>query len=191
VLKELRTALVIFVLLSLLTGVAYPLAVTAVGLAVFPHRANGSVIERDGNAVGSELIGQAFTDPRYFWGRPSATSPAYNAAASSGSNLGPTNPDLLKAVRERVESLRTAHPEQTGPVPVDLVTASASGLDPHISPAAAEYQVTRVAKAHGRSADELRRLVAAHTEGRTFGVLGEPRVNVLRLNLALEGAGLP
>jgi K+-transporting ATPase ATPase C chain len=184
--SHLRAALVMFVLLTGLTGVAYPLAVTLVAQTAFPHRANGSVIVRDGKPVGSELIGQAFDGPRYFWGRPSATTPAYDAGSSTGSNLGPTNPDLLKAVKERVEALRKAHPDQTGPVPADLVTSSASGLDPHISPAAAEYQVARVAAARGLAADDIRRLVAAHTQGRTFGALGEPRVNVLTLNLALD-----
>lgn len=184
---HLRTALILFVLLTLLTGIVYPALVTLVAQAVFPHQANGSVLVRDGKAVGSELIGQQFDDPRYFWGRPSSTGPTpYNAASSTGSNLGPTNPDLLKAVRDRVEALRKAHPDQIGPVPGDLVTASASGLDPHISPAAAEYQVTRVAKARGLSPEKVRRLVIDHTESRTLGVLGEPRVNVLRLNLALD-----
>jgi len=142
---------------------------------------------RDGKAVGSDLIRQTFDDPRYFWGRPSATTPQpYNAGSSLGSNLGPTNPDLLDAVRSRVETIRKAHPDQTGSIPVELVTASGSGLDPHISPAAAEYQVIRVATARGLSPDDVRRLVADHTEGRTLGLLGEPRVNVLQLNLALD-----
>jgi K+-transporting ATPase ATPase C chain len=185
---HLRAAITLFGLLTLLTGVVYPALVTVVAQGVFPYRANGSVIVRDGKPVGSELIGQPFDDPRYFWGRPSATSPTpYNAASSAGANLGPTNPALRDAVRSRVEAIRTAHPDQQGPVPVDLVTASASGLDPHISPAAAEYQVTRVARARGLSPDEVRRFVAEHTEGRTLGLLGEPRVNVLRLNLALDG----
>jgi K+-transporting ATPase ATPase C chain len=185
--SRLRTAISLFCLLTLLTGVVYPLAITIIAQAIFPRQANGSVIERQGQPIGSELIGQAFDDPRFFWGRPSATEKIpYNAASSSGSNLGPTNPDLLKAVKERIEMLRQAHPNQSGPVPVDLVTASASGLDPHISPAAAEYQITRVAKARGLSEDRIRELVTAHTEGRTFGLLGEPRVNVLKLNLALD-----
>ncbi len=184
---HLRAGVTIFGLLALLSGVVYPSLVTLVAQGLFRYQANGSVIVRDGKPVGSELIGQPFDDPRYFWGRPSATGPTpYNAASSTGSNLGPTNPALLDAIRDRVEAIRKAHPDQTGPVPVELVTASGSGLDPHISPAAAEYQVARVAKARGLSVDAVRRLVAAHTEGRTFNVLGEPRVNVLRLNLALD-----
>jgi potassium-transporting ATPase KdpC subunit len=182
--SHIRAALTLFVLMTLLTGVAYPALVTGVAQALFHDRANGSLLK--GN--GSELIGQPFDDARYFWGRPSATSEKpYNGVASGGSNQGPTNPDLLKDIGDRVETMRKAHPDQTGLVPVDLVTASASGLDPHISPAAAEYQVTRVARERGKSPDEIRRAVAAHIEGRTFGVLGEPRVNVLKLNLALDG----
>ena len=184
--SHLRAGLTIFVLLTLVTGVAYPLVITLIAQGVFPHQANGSVIERDGKPVGSELIGQTFDDPKYFWTRPSATTPSYNAGSSSGSNLGPTNPDHLKAVKERVEAVRSAHPDQSGAVPVDLVTASASGLDPHISPAAAEYQVERVAAARGIAPEKVRRLVAAHTQGRILGLLGDPRVNVLRLNLALD-----
>jgi K+-transporting ATPase ATPase C chain len=185
----LRPAIVLFVLFTLLTGVIYPLVITLLAQTVFPHRANGSMLERAGQPVGSELIGQQFDDVRYFWGRPSATEKVpYNAASSSGSNLGPTNPDQLKAVKERVDAIRKAHPGQTGPVPIDLVTASASGLDPHISPAAAEFQVSRVAKIRGLSEDTIRQLVATHTEERALGVLGEPRVNVLRLNLALDQA---
>ncbi|MCI0455631.1 MAG: potassium-transporting ATPase subunit KdpC [Gemmataceae bacterium] len=185
---HLRAALTVFVLLALLTGVVYPVIVTLVAQGIFPHQANGSVLVRDGKAVGSELIGQHFDASRYFWGRPSATAPTpYNAASSTGSNLGPTNSALLDAVRSRVEAIRQAHQDQTGPVPVELVTASASGLDPHISPAAAEYQVTRVARARGMTVDEVRRVVARHTDGRTIGLLGEPRINVLRLNLALDG----
>src|SRR5262245_34670984 len=185
--KPLRSALVVFVLLTVVTGMAYPALVTAIAQGIFPSQANGSIIERNGKPAGSALIGQPFDDPRYFWSRPSATTPfPYNPESSTGSNLGPTNPDQLKAVKERIETIRQAHPDQQGPVPADLVAASASGLDPHISPAAAEYQVTRVAKARGKSPDEIHRLVAAHTEGRTVGLLGEPRVNVLRLNLALD-----
>jgi K+-transporting ATPase ATPase C chain len=187
--KQLRAAFVVFVLLTILTGVLYPALVTVIAQGVFPHQANGSLMQRNGATIGSELIGQYFDESKYFWSRPSATSPvAYNAGSSAGSNLGPTNPALLDAVRERVELVRKAHPDQSGPVPIDLVTASASGLDPHISPAAAEYQIMRVAKARGLREDVLRQLVQAHTELRTFGVLGEPRVNVLRLNLALDEA---
>jgi K+-transporting ATPase ATPase C chain len=183
---HLRSALVLFLALSLLTGVVYPAVVTGVAQGLMPGQANGSVIERKGAAIGSELIGQAFADPGRFWSRPSASGPAYNGAASTGSNLGPTNPALLDAMRDRVEALRQAHPDQTGPVPADLVTASASGLDPHISPAAARYQAQRVASARGLKLEQVLQLIDAHTEGRTLGVLGEPRVHVLRLNLALE-----
>jgi potassium-transporting ATPase KdpC subunit len=188
--EQLRPALLIFASLTLLTGVAYPLLVTLIAQTAFSHQANGSIVERDGKPTGSELIGQPFDDPRYFWGRPSATGPvAYNGAASTGSNLGPTNPAHLEAVKGRVEAIRAAHPDQTGRVPVDLVTTSGSGLDPHISPAAAEYQVSRVAKARGMTVDQVRQLVADHTAGRTLGLLGEPRVNVLGLNLALDAKG--
>lgn len=184
---NLRAACVIFLLMTMLTGGVYPALVTAVAQTVFPHQANGSVVTRGDTTIGSELIGQAFDDPRYFWGRPSATGPVpYNAALSSGSNLGPTNPALVESVRDRVEILRRAHPTQTGGVPVDLVTASASGLDPHISPAAAEYQVVRVAQARKMPPDTIRQLVSAHTQRRTLGLLGEPRVHVLQLNLALD-----
>lgn len=184
---QLRTALVMVVLMTLITGVAYPLVTTGIALAIFPSQANGSLIVQDDKLVGSELIGQPFTSSKYFWGRPSATSPVpCNAAASSGSNLGPTNPQYLESVRERVAALKAAHPDQQGDVPADLVTASASGLDPHLSPDAAEYQVARVARARRLDPDKLRAIVSAHTEGRTLGVLGEPRVNVLQLNLALD-----
>ena len=181
--SQLRPVLVVFGVLTLVTGVAYPLVVTAVGQGLFPHAANGSLVP----GGGSELIGQPFDGPAYFWGRPSATSPfANNAGSSTGSNLGPTNPDGLKAIADRVEAVRQAHPDQAGPVPADLATASASGLDPHVSPAAAEYQVTRVAIARGARTDEVRQVVAAHMEGRSLGVLGEPRVNVLLLNRDLD-----
>ena len=183
-----RAALVSLAVLTVVTGVVYPVVVTAVAQFVFPHQANGSLIAKDGKVVGSALIGQPFDDPKYFWGRPSATSPfGYNAASSSGSNLSPTNPALVKSVQERVDALRAADPGNTAPVPVDLVTASGSGLDPHISPAAALYQVNRVAKARKLQPDAVRGLVERHIEGRQFGFLGEPRVNVLALNLALDG----
>ena len=185
--SHLRAALVSLVVLTGVTGVVYPVVVTAIAQLVFPYQANGSLIVKDGKVVGSALIGQSFDDPKYFWGRPSATSPfGYNAAASSGSNLSPTNPALVKSVQERVDALRAADPGNTAPVPVDLVTTSASGLDPHISPAAALYQVNRVAKARKLDPAVVRDLVGRHTEGRQLGFLGEPRVNVLALNLALE-----
>jgi len=188
ILSQLRPALVALVLLTAITGVIYPLAVTGLAQAFFPHQANGSIIMKGERALGSELIGQPFDDPQYFWGRLSATSPfPYNAAASSGSNLGPLNPDLIKMAQARIGALRAADPANTTPIPVDLVTASASGLDPHISLAAALYQVPRVARARGLSEDQVRSLVAQFTEGRQFGILGEPRVNVLKLNLALDG----
>jgi K+-transporting ATPase ATPase C chain len=184
---QLRPALVILGLMTLLTGVLYPLAVTGIAQAIFPHQAGGSLIERNGQVVGSELIGQAFDDPGYFWGRLSATGPfPYNAAASSGSNLGPTNPALEEAAQARIDALKAADPENTQTIPVDLVTASGSGLDPHISVAAAQYQAARVARERGLSEAQVLALVAEHTAGRTFGFLGEPRVNVLQLNLALD-----
>jgi K+-transporting ATPase ATPase C chain len=186
-LKMLRQSLVALLALGLIVGVIYPLAVTGLSRAFFSHKAGGSMIVEDVKIVGSELIGQPFSDPGYFWSRPSATSPVpYNAAASAGSNLGPTNPSLLAAIEQRILALRAADPGNTAAVPVDLVTASASGLDPHISPAAAEYQVRRVAKARGLSEDRVRALVAQNTEGRQWGVFGEPRVSVLKLNLALD-----
>jgi K+-transporting ATPase ATPase C chain len=189
--KELRPAIISFLLLTLLTGIAYPLLVTGISQVTMSDKANGSLIVKDGKPVGSSLIGQSFSDPKYFWGRPSATGPMpNNASASSGSNLGPTNPALMDAVKGRVQALRDADPGNLQPVPVDLVTASASGLDPHISPAAAEYQLARVARLRSLSADAVHKLVAEHTEGRQFGILGEPRVNVLELNLALDATNL-
>lgn len=185
--RELRPALVIFLLLTLITGVLYPGVVTLVGRAFFAEKASGSVIESDGRAVGSRLIGQPFSSPKYFWGRPSATGPQpYNGAVSSGSNQGPINPNLEAAVRDRIAALRAADPGNDQPVPVDLVAASGSGLDPHISPAAAEYQVPRVARERGLDEAKVRELVQHATDGRSFGLLGEPGVNVLELNLALD-----
>ena len=182
-----RPAITLFILLSIVTGLLYPLLVTGISQAVFPAQAAGSLIERDGKLLGSRLIGQNFTDPKYFWGRPSATSPyPNNAAASGGSNLGPRNPALKAAVESRIKTLREADPGNTAPVPVDLVTASASGLDPHISPAAADYQMGRVARARGLALEPVRALVAQHTEDRQWGMFGEPHVNVLELNLALD-----
>jgi potassium-transporting ATPase KdpC subunit len=185
----LRNALVMLLVMTGITGVIYPLATGALAHVLFPRQAAGSLVERDGKVVGSSLIGQAFDAPGDFWGRPSATSPAaYNGAASGGSNLGPSNPALTDAVRKRIDALRQADPGNTAPVPVDLVTASASGLDPEISPAAADYQVARVARARGMDAAAVRALVSAHAQGRQLGVLGEPRVNVLALNMALDAA---
>ncbi len=185
-LQHLRTSIVVLTLLTLLTGVAYPGLVTLIAQLTFPHRANGSILQIDGKAVGSELLGQSFSRPDYFWGRLSATAPfPYNAAASSGSNFGPLHPDLVKNAEARIESLR-ALDRQVASIPVDLVTASGSGLDPHISPAAAEVQVRRVAAARKMTEDEVRELVRRHTEPRQLGVLGEPRVHVLRLNIALD-----
>jgi K+-transporting ATPase ATPase C chain len=188
--REIRSALLVFALLTVVTGVLYPGVTTLIGAVAFGSQANGSVIEVDGRAVGSRLIGQPFSGANYFWSRPSATGPMpYNGAISSGSNQGPINPALEAAVKDRVAALRAADPSNTQPVPVDLVTASGSGLDPHISPAAAEYQVARVARARAIDQDAVRALVRAATQGRTFGVLGEPRVNVLELNLALDRSG--
>lgn len=189
-LTHVRAAVVSLALFTVVTGLAYPAIVTVIAQLAFPYQANGSLIVKDGKPAGSALIGQPFDDPKYFWGRPSATSPfGYNAGASGASNLSPTNADLIKTVQGRVDALRAADPGNTAPVPVDLVTASGSGLDPHISPAAAFYQAPRVAKARGADPGKVRRLVEQHIEGRQLGVLGEPRVNVLRLNLALDGAG--
>ena len=184
---ELRTALLMLIALTGVTGVAYPLLVTGLAQLLFPGPANGSLVYVDGRAAGSALIGQPFDDPRYFWGRPSATGGfPNNSAASSGSNLGPTNDALADAVRGRIEALRAADPGRTGPVPVDLVTASSSGLDPHLSPAAAAFQVGRVARERGLESESVQALVAEHTHGRWLGLLGEPRVEVLQLNLALD-----
>ena len=184
---SIRTAVVLFLLLTVLTGLLYPLLVTGLAQLLFPHQAAGSVLTRDGHAVGSRLIGQSFSDPRYFWSRPSATTPQpYNGTASTGSNLGPLNPALLDAVRTRIAALHAADPDNHSPVPVDLVTASGSGLDPEVSVAAASYQAARVARARGLAPERVQALIAQHTEGRLLGVLGEPRVNVLELNLALD-----
>ena len=184
---QLRPALVSLADLTIITGLLYPLVVTGVAQVLFPRQANGSLILLDGKPVGSSLIGQTFDAPKYFWGRLSATSPfPYNAAASSGSNLGPTNDALMKAVQARIDAFKTADPDNPLPLPVDLVTASGSGLDPHISPASAAYQVRRVARARGMEEAVVLQLVSQHTEGRQLGILGEPRVNVLMLNLALD-----
>ena len=187
-LNQLKTATLLLVVFSAITGLAYPLVVTGIAQVLFPDQANGSLARDErGKAVGSELIGQPFADPKYFWSRPSATAPyPYNAAASSGSNQGPTNPALVEAVKARVQALQRADPGQTGAVPVDLVTASASGLDPHISPAAAYYQVARVARMRGLPVDAVRQLVDTHVAEPQLGLLGEPRVNVLKVNLALD-----
>ncbi len=187
--NELKNAALLLLALTLLTGVAYPLAVTGASLVLFPRQARGSVVEDRGTLVGSALLGQPFDAPRYFWSRPSATAPyPYNAASSGGSNLGPTNPAAADAAAARAKALRAADPYNTAPIPADLLSASGSGLDPDISPAAAEFQVARVARARGLSVDQVRTFVAAATRGRTFGVLGAARVNVLELNLALDRA---
>jgi K+-transporting ATPase ATPase C chain len=188
VLLQLRAAVRLFLLLTALTGVVYPGLVTLIAGVCFPNQAGGSLIVRSGHTVGSALIGQPFSGPKYFWGRPSATTPPYNAAASGGSNLGPTSTVLLEQVRERVRVLRAADPGNDDPVPVDLVTASGSGLDPHISPEAAGFQVRRIARSRGMDAAKVRLLLQQYTEPRQLGLLGEPRVNVLRLNLALDEA---
>jgi K+-transporting ATPase ATPase C chain len=184
---QLKPAIVVLALLTLVTGVAYPLVVTGIAQITFPRQANGSLVVRDGKPVGSDLIGQPFDDPKYFWGRLSAAAPyAYNAGASTGSNYGPLNPAFHAAAKARIDALRAADPDNKALIPVDLVTASGSGLDPHITPAAALYQVPRVAKARRLDPGQVRRLIEQHVEGRQLGALGEPRVNVLRLNLALD-----
>ncbi|NYE28449.1 K+-transporting ATPase ATPase C chain [Rhodanobacter sp. K2T2] len=185
--KLLRQAIVMLLLMTVITGIAYPLLATGLAQVMFPGQANGSLIEKNGKPVGSALIGQSFTDARYFWGRPSATSPnPNNSASSSGSNTGPSNPALIDTIKQRIDALHAVDPGNTAPVPVDLITASGSGLDPEISPAAAQYQVSRVAQARKLSVSQVQALVAEYTSGRTLGILGEPRVNVLKLNLALD-----
>lgn len=190
--RLIRNAVSMLLVMTLVTGIAYPLLATGVAQVLFPHQANGSLIVKDGKPIGSELIGQNFDDPRYFWGRPSATTPQpNNGTASNGSNQGPSNPALRDAVQQRIDALRKADPGNTTAVPGDLVTASASGLDPEISPAAAQYQVARVARLRKLTTDQVQQLVAVYTQGRQLGVLGEPRVNVLELNLALDGLQKP
>lgn len=187
-----RPAITLFILLSAVTGIVYPMAVTGIAKVLFPEAADGSLIVQNGKPVGSKLIGQNFADPKHFWGRPSATSPQpYNGTASSGSNQGPLNPALKDAVKARIDALKASDPTQTAPIPVDLVTASGSGLDPQISPAAARWQAPRIARIRGLSVAEVRKLIDAHTEGRQLGLLGEPRVNVLTLNLALDRLAKP
>jgi len=188
----LRPALVLLLVLTAITGFIYPLVITGLSQVLFPHQAAGSIVMRDGKAIGSSLIGQSFSNPKYFWSRPSATSPQpYNGLASGGSNLGPLNPALMDVVKARVEALRAVDPGNTAPIPVDLVTASASGLDPEISLAAANYQAARVARVRGLRVGEVRALIAGHARGRLFGWLGEPRVNVLEINLALDEVRVP
>jgi K+-transporting ATPase ATPase C chain len=186
-LQQLKTSILVTIVLLAICGLLYPLAMTGISQALFPRQANGSLIIRNRKAVGSRLIGQPFDDPKYFWSRLSATSPQpYNASNSSGSNLGPTNPALLQEIQGRIDALHKADPDNHDPIPVDLVTSSGSGLDPHITPAAALYQVKRVARVRGLAEATVRRLVRTHTQGRFVGLLGEPRVNVLELNLALD-----
>jgi K+-transporting ATPase ATPase C chain len=184
---QIRVSIMMLVILTVITGLIYPLAVTGLAQVLFPQQANGSLIMKDGQPIGSTLIGQPFDDPKYFWGRLSATSPVpYNAAASSGSNLGPTNPALIAEVQGRIDALRAADPSNTQPIPVDLVTSSGSGLDPNISIAAALYQLPRVARVRGLDVTKVQALITQYTEDRQLGILGEPRVNVLQLNLALD-----
>jgi K+-transporting ATPase ATPase C chain len=186
-LKSARTAIITIALFTLITGVIYPLLVTGVAQVVFPGKANGSLLKKEGKVVGSELIGQQFSDPKYFWSRPSATSPfAYNAGASSGSNYGPLNPALLDGAKKRIQDLKAADSSNTQPIPVDLVTSSGSGLDPHISVQAAYFQIGRVSRSRNLAEGKVRLLVEQNTEGRQLGFLGEPRVNVLKLNLELD-----
>ncbi|MBF0192044.1 MAG: potassium-transporting ATPase subunit KdpC [Magnetococcales bacterium] len=185
--KELKPALSMLILMTILTGILYPALVTGLAHLLFPEESAGSLLRVNGQVVGSTLIGQPFSDPRYFWGRPSATAPMpYNAAASGGSNLGPMNPALKEAVEARISTLKASDPAQKQPIPVELVTASGSGLDPHLSPAAVLWQAPRVARVRGLSEQAVRELIERHTSGRTFGLLGEPRVNILTLNLALD-----
>ncbi|MDA8156442.1 MAG: potassium-transporting ATPase subunit KdpC [Actinomycetota bacterium] len=185
--RMLRNAVMSLVVLTIITGIIYPLVITGIAQAVFPARANGSIIVKNGTPVGSEFIGQQFDNPKYFWGRPSATTPyPYNGLSSSGSNMGTNNPALMTAVRARIAALHAADPGNTGKIPVDLVTASASGLDPEISPAAAEYQAARVARVRGLDVSQVNSLIQANTQDRLFGIFGAPRVNVLKLNLAMD-----
>lgn len=186
--RAIRPTIVFLSLLTLLFGIVYPAVSTGIIQGLFSHKAEGSLLEKNGKVLGSELIGQNFSDPKYFWSRLSATSPyPYNASSSTGSNMGSANPDLLKAVQDRIKALKDADPQNNAKIPVDLVTASGSGLDPHISQEAAEYQIKRVAKARNLSEKDIRTLVAEYSEGRQFGIFGEPTVNVLKLNLALDG----
>ena len=181
-----KPAFLVFLALTIITGIIYPLFITGIAQALFPSQANGSLIYRNGKVVGSSLIGQAFDDPKYLWGRISATSPQYNASSSSGSNIGPSNPVLIDAINSRIKALKASDPDNANLIPVDLVTSSASGLDPHISLAAAYYQVPRIARIRGLSEESLRTMISKNSRGRLFGVLGEPVVNVLELNLALD-----
>ena len=184
--EYIKPALLSFLVLTIITGIIYPLFITGIAQALFPSQANGSLIYRNGKVVGSSLIGQPFDDPKYFWGRISATSPQYNASSSSGSNIGPTNPALIDEINGRIKALKAADPDNTNLIPVDLVTSSASGLDPHISLAAAHYQIARIARLRGLSEDTVKAIVKQHTYSRLLGLIGEPVVNVLELNLALD-----